>query len=235
MNKHLIFLSLSIIIHITLFALVSMSLTDKKVYKQKSSFFSISLINPQIVQEQVNKQEKSLKPLDMPKKKQIMNKEKTINKQEYIIEKNIIKKKDEAPQPIEKDLEKPHGMLVENLELNINEINKVVNKENISIQEDAKTEQTDAEKYLDLHLEEIRKLINENTYYPRSARLRGLEGEIIVSFCIKKDGLVKDIKVINKNNETLSNAAMKTIKRIRFPKPEIEIEINVPIVYKLNN
>lgn len=238
MNKHFIFLTISIVIHISFFAFVSMVFTNKTIEKQESSTFSISLISPQIVQEQTKKQEKPLEnPLEVPKKNKIVKKEKIIDKQENILKEKIINKKEEVvTQKQEKPSEKSYGMLVEeNIEKEVNITKSEVTNESMLVKEDIKIVQTDEEKYLDLHLREIRKLIDENIYYPRSARLRGMEGEVLIGFYIKKDGLVKDIKVINKDNKTLSNAAIKTIERIRFPKPEVEIEIIVPIVYKLKN
>lgn len=89
--------------------------------------------------------------------------------------------------------------------------------------------------YLDEHIQEISRLLQENLYYPRSARKRGIVGEIIVKFNLSTNGSAHSIKVISSNSDILSRAAVKTIENLsdNFPKPSEELHLHVPINYKL--
>jgi len=89
--------------------------------------------------------------------------------------------------------------------------------------------------YLAEHIQEISRLLQENLYYPRSARKRGIVGEVIVKFKLSTDGVVYSIKVSKSNSDILSRAAVKTIEDLsgKFPKPSEELHLNVPINYKL--
>ena len=91
--------------------------------------------------------------------------------------------------------------------------------------------------YLDENTAKIRQLINDNLYYPRSARKRGKVGEVIVRFKLLKDATVQEVEVISSKSEILSRAAKKTINSLsgEFPKPKEELVIKVPIDYRLKN
>ena len=91
------------------------------------------------------------------------------------------------------------------------------------------------ERYMDEHIREIVRLLSENLYYPRSARKRGVVGEVIVKFCLAKDATVSSIEVISSESKILSRAAKKTIEDLsgEFPKPPEELVLHVPIKYEL--
>jgi TonB family protein len=58
----------------------------------------------------------------------------------------------------------------------------------------------------------IKKLINSHKIYPRIARRKGIEGVVMVSFVILRNGLLKDIRLITSSNyEILDKAALETI------------------------
>jgi len=90
--------------------------------------------------------------------------------------------------------------------------------------------------YMDKHIKEIVSLLRENLYYPRSARKRGIVGEVIVKFKLSVEAKSHSIEVISSNSEILSRAAIKTIEDLsgEFPKPIEELILHVPINYKLN-
>lgn len=89
--------------------------------------------------------------------------------------------------------------------------------------------------YLDQHIQKIVSLLQENLYYPRSARKRGITGEVIVKFTLLKDATAQYIEVTSSNSKILSKAAIKTIKNLsgEFPKPQEKLIIHVPIKYQL--
>jgi protein TonB len=90
--------------------------------------------------------------------------------------------------------------------------------------------------YVKENLAEIIELLRENLYYPRRARKRGIEGEVIVSFKLSTTAEVSDVKVISSKNDILSRGAIRTIEDLsfKFPKPSEELDLKVPIFYKLH-
>ena len=98
----------------------------------------------------------------------------------------------------------------------------------------AKQEQMQKE-YMQNHLAKIVKLLQDNLYYPRSARKRGIVGKVVVEFKLLRDSNVENIEVISSKREILSRSAIKTIQSLsgKFPKPEEDLVIKVPIEYRL--
>lgn len=96
-------------------------------------------------------------------------------------------------------------------------------------------QQTVAEIYVDENLKEIVTLLQENLYYPRRARRRGLEGDVVVKFKLSKNAVVSSIEVVSSQSDILSRGAIKTIENLStvFPKPKEELVLKVPISYKL--
>ncbi len=99
-----------------------------------------------------------------------------------------------------------------------------------------KSKSLDNEKvYIQNNLNKIVLLIKENLYYPRRARKRGIEGSVMVKFFLHKDGTVSHIQILSSKSDILSRAAMKTINNLsgKFPKPNEELTLSVPINYEL--
>jgi protein TonB len=90
--------------------------------------------------------------------------------------------------------------------------------------------------YVNIHLATIAQLLQENLYYPRRARKRGIEGEVVVKFTLQKDAQVTDIKIISSQNDILSRGARKTLENLsgEFPRPEEALTLTVPITYSLH-
>ncbi len=90
--------------------------------------------------------------------------------------------------------------------------------------------------YVKENLAEIIELLRENLYYPRRARKRGIEGEVIVKFKLSTTAEVSDVKVISSKSDILSRGAIRTIEDLsfKFPKPSEELDLKVPIFYKLH-
>ncbi len=89
--------------------------------------------------------------------------------------------------------------------------------------------------YIQNYIVQIVKLLQENLYYPRRARKKGITGEVMVKFTIGVDSKVSNVKVLKSNKDILSRAAVKTIQDLsgEFPRPDEELSISVPISYKL--
>lgn len=100
----------------------------------------------------------------------------------------------------------------------------------------AKKAPSQRETYLQNHLQEIARLIQEHLYYPRRARKRGLEGEVLVTFLLSKNAQISSLKVLRSPSTVLTRAAIKSIEDVAplLPKPEESLRLTIPIQYKLN-
>ncbi|AFI03469.1 energy transducer TonB family protein [Helicobacter cetorum] len=88
----------------------------------------------------------------------------------------------------------------------------------------------------DEFLMKIQMAISSKNRYPRTAQMRGIEGEVLVSFIVNVDGSVTDIKVVKSNtSEILNHAALEAVKSAAslFPKPEETVHLKIPIAYTL--
>ncbi len=103
------------------------------------------------------------------------------------------------------------------------------------IESDSAPTPTVEDSYLEEHLAEIARLLQEHLYYPRSARKRGITGEVIVAFELLKNGEARAIEVRSGSRDLLNRAAITTIERLsgEFPRPQEVISLQVPIRYQL--
>lgn len=88
----------------------------------------------------------------------------------------------------------------------------------------------------DEFLSKIRSAIYSNNRYPRSARIKKLQGEVVVEFVLSQHGVLEDLKIIQSNAEKiLQNSALKAVEKAakHFPKPHQTLRIRVPIIYNL--
>jgi protein TonB len=103
--------------------------------------------------------------------------------------------------------------------------------------QDTEAKQVRLEKeYMQEHIAKIIQLLQDNLYYPRRARKRGITGEVMVMFTLSRDAKPHSIKVLSSNSEILSNAAVKTIQDLsgKYPKPKEELVLHIPINYFLH-
>ena len=128
-----------------------------------------------------------------------------------VIEKEIKVKKSETTAVVKKSIPKPE------------EVSKKI------------PQKTAEEIYVDENLKKIVTLLQENLYYPRRARRRGLEGDVVVKFKLSQNAVVSSIEVVSSQSDILSRGAIKTIENLStiFPKPKEELLLKVPISYKL--
>ncbi len=88
----------------------------------------------------------------------------------------------------------------------------------------------------DEFLSKIRLAISNNNVYPRIARIRGLEGEIMVEFILNADGSMEGLKILHSNaGDILNKSALRAVDDAHkdFPLPKHRVRIKVPIVYSL--
>ena len=219
MIRHSSSLLVSIIIHIVLF--FTLVFLNNNYFKKKVtvcekktsiklgnySYSKKQIIKPKVIKKRVKKD------TNLVKKKKIL-KPKT---------KSIVKQK-----PNVQDLKKIIPV--------ISDVEKVADKEIIEevIEEKISKEEV-AKEYIQDNISKIAKLLQDNLYYPRRARKKGITGKVIVKFTLELDSSVNNIKIITSNKEILSRAAIKTIQDLsgEFPSPKEQLTIEVPINYSL--
>lgn len=164
--------------------------------------------------------------------------------------KNIIKKVSKAMK--KKILPAKQVVIIEDTKevfpiLKVPETTKETTKETIEIQEEnfvqsPQIQETKLQKasrleqeYISQHIKKITQLLSENLYYPRSARRRNIQDDVIVEFKLSPTSEVSNIKIISSKSEILARAAMKTIQNLsnKFPSPAEELVLRVPISYTL--
>lgn len=178
---------------------------------------------PQEVKQPKPQQKTQKKVIQKTDKKEIKKNEKKVVKRAAVVEEipHIIK---ESEKKVAEEV-----FVQEEQKLVKNEVLKPAPKEKLQ----PKISQED--KYINAHIQEIQALLAENLYYPRMARKRGIEGEVLVSFCILRSGKIENIRVVKSSRDILGRAAIRTIKNLSglFPKPSVALTLNVPIRYSL--
>lgn len=81
--------------------------------------------------------------------------------------------------------------------------------------------------------------IDTHKFYPRSARRRGVIGEVQVSFYLLRDGTIRDLQVTG-GSKVLRNAARQAIQNaLALPAPPDSLELQVPVsfgmIYRLDS
>ncbi|MBT5935433.1 energy transducer TonB [Sulfurimonas sp.] len=228
MKRHLSSLSIAIIVHIFIMVLLF------------SSYFYIA------TSQSKKKEECMCVQLScFPEPKEIKNKKKIEKKVQKKIEKKVLKKVVEKVQ--KKTIQKPREIPKE--KIREPKLEKIVAEEILKEEVTEETssqiiqkvvvpsiiEKSSQKKYIDENLDKIIKLLQENLYYPRSARKRGIVGEVIVQFTLLKDASVKNIIIVSSKREILSRAAQRTIEDLsgKFPKPKEKMILHIPIRYSL--
>jgi periplasmic protein TonB len=91
-------------------------------------------------------------------------------------------------------------------------------------------------RYLKAHFSYIKELIHNQIIYPATAKKMGWEGKVIVSFIVSSGGYARDVRISKSSGyEILDENAIKAINNASpFPKPPVEAQIIIPILYRLN-
>ena len=225
-KRHAPSLFVSLVVHI--FAVLIVLFTYKYAHsiseekEQEKLSISLQLCIPKY---EVKKEEKKtpLPPKKIIKKKQVTHK-KTLKQKKLIKKEVALKTVEKLEKTVEKTVEK------------IITIEKTKpQKTSLPVESKKQNKKTNKEKYLNNHLTEISQLLQSNLYYPRRARKRGIEGEVLVKFHLYKDASVGKIEVVSSKSEILSRSAIKTIQDLsgQFPNPSEELVLQIPIQYSL--
>ena len=240
MNKHSKSLSLSIIIHMLLLASIFYTYSEfsSSSGEKKEKRVCIRLgcitesakpsVKPKKAQKkQVKVQKKHLvkkRPKPKPHVKKIPKKNLPLHKVKPLEQKPELKRVTEEKMLQQKKCEEPIPACPDKMAHKNAKEEKHRQKESLQSQ------------YVNMHLATIAQLLQENLYYPRRARKRGIEGEVIVKFTLQKDAEVTEIKILSSQSDILSRGARKTLQNLsgEFPKPDEALTLTVPISYSLH-
>ncbi|MEO6687206.1 MAG: TonB family protein [Dyadobacter sp.] len=87
--------------------------------------------------------------------------------------------------------------------------------------------------------QEMYRFLGEHINYPKELRKKGLEGKVIVSFVVRKDGSLDNLHALSSPNSSFSWEAIRVIRQMPKWKPAyrdenaISIKYNLPVNFKL--
>ena len=248
MIRHSSSFLISLILHVLIVVLVVLAYKEYKatvVEKNDEHMVCVQLScmsqksTPPSVKEQVKKQVKKKSPKKIQAKKvQHKIKKITVKKEKVLIKKKIVKSEPISKPtlvPVARD-EKVQKEVAEKIVTPMPQKVLVPTRKTEPIKKEPEKVKSPEEEYVEAHLAEIVALLQENLYYPRRARKRGIEGKVILRFTLSKNAEVSDVQVLSSKSNILSRGAMKTIENIedKLPKPKQKLTFNVPISYSLH-
>lgn len=91
------------------------------------------------------------------------------------------------------------------------------------------------EKHIEV-LQKFAKWVGANVVYPKDATDAKIEGKVIASFQVNKDGSIENIKIEKSPNKLLSDAVIDVIKKApKFEKQDLNIKCAIPVSFVLDN
>ena len=87
----------------------------------------------------------------------------------------------------------------------------------------------------------LQKYLEDNKVYPEEAKKNKIEGRVVVSFIIEKDGSVSDVSIVKSVDPSLDEEAIRLISNMPRWIPGREfgrlerVKYNVPVSFRLNN
>jgi protein TonB len=89
-------------------------------------------------------------------------------------------------------------------------------------------------------MDSLWKFILENIVYPEVARQAGIEGKVVISFVVEKDGSLSSFEVVKKVHPLLNEEALRVVKLMPNWEPgklngkAVKVRFQLPIEFKLN-
>jgi protein TonB len=86
---------------------------------------------------------------------------------------------------------------------------------------------------------EMAKFLQKNIHYPDMAKEAGIQGKVYISFVVRKDGSVSDVKIIRGVDPSLDKEAMRVVMMMPNWKPgtqngrPVNVRLNLPINFSL--
>lgn len=235
---------LSILIHSIVFlaAVYSFSnITKVKTQEEEKLCIHLCALQPRAVVEEVQQVEKEvkvepLKKVEIPQEIAKPKTQPTPALKKVIVKDTPVKKEEKVAAVKESDASETSQTNTKETTTNTSQTQPIVSQANVAVKENRQIIIKEEDAYLQEHLARIKQLLEENLYYPRSARKRAITGEVVVKFKLRKDATVEYIKVVKSPDDILSRGAIETIENIssKFPKPKNDLILTVPISYDLN-
>lgn len=75
--------------------------------------------------------------------------------------------------------------------------------------------------------------IQDNIVYPPTAKRNRIQGECVISFILKEDGLVDNVRVVTNVGGGCANEAVRVVKLLKFNAPGYKMQTSVPVLFKL--
>ena len=81
--------------------------------------------------------------------------------------------------------------------------------------------------------------LSEKVVYPKKAKNKGIQGKVIVSFVIEKDGSVSTTKVVRSVHKSLDNEAVRVVNDMPKWTPgtqrgkEVRVQYTLPIIFSI--
>ena len=189
-----------------------------KIKTHKVKRVELKPVEVKYVQKPIELKPVKVKYVQKPVKKRVVKKQ-VIIKKNVLVSENIVKK---TP---------PH-----NTQEVIPKKTKKISTKVVKVVKVIKVKVAPEKEYIDENIAKIIALLKENLYYPRRARKRGIQGEVLVRFTLSSKAEVSNIEVLSSSSEVLSRGAIQTINNVNniLPKPKQEITFNIPISYILH-
>jgi len=89
--------------------------------------------------------------------------------------------------------------------------------------------------------EALIKFLQKNLVYPEEARLKGIEGRIIIGFVVEKDGSLTNFKILRGVHPILDNEALRVVKLMpkfipgKIKNKPVRVQFNIPVTFKLKD
>ena len=176
----------------------------------------------------IEKPQPKLKPKPEPKpKKEPKKKKKPLVKKKPPLKRKIVKKKTVKPKPPLKKIK-----LVEKQKTVSQDINPDLHKEVKAAPVAARVDPRIIEQTRMTYHALLMRHIEVHKNYPRIARKRNIEGQILVSFTLLENGQIKNI-VVNGKKRILKKASLQAINDA-LPMPEAPQGLSLPMEVKFN-
>ena len=81
--------------------------------------------------------------------------------------------------------------------------------------------------------------LKENTHYPEIAEKNGVQGRVVVTFVVEKDGSITEAKIVKSVDQSLDEEAFRVVKSMPKWKPGMcngeptRVKYTVPITFRL--
>ncbi len=92
------------------------------------------------------------------------------------------------------------------------------------------------EQFIKEKLSVVSSLVQKNITYPPIARRMGWEGRVVLAITIREDGHLESVEIITSSGyEVLDRNAVEAVKKSchLFPKPPVKVRVILPVAYKL--